>query len=271
MTAVKAMKNMMIRICSAFALCVWLLMGCKANAADAQQRANDTANNPRYAGETAMVLLYGRTAKGDTAFLCSGAFVALGDPRVAQQGILTASHCFTEADPDTRAFLASFDDGKTFHTLRRAWMGDNLAGADIAFAEFDGSTTDNLRTYAPLPVAFDPAAPAAGAPLWTWGNPDNQGRALTLGYVMNPSYRKPPISGTLDGKEVMLDLRGCIVAELSIAPGSSGGMVIGEQGLVGVVSSDFTHENGFKTTFITPIARLKPLLSQPPKVIGSDR
>ncbi len=249
-----------------------LLVGCGANIADTPAKATgetapQTTGAPRYAGESALVLLYTRNAKGDTRFLCSGALVTLDASLAAQPGILTAAHCFAEPDPDVHAFLASFDDGKSFHALKQAWVGDNMAGADIAFAEFDPSLKDTLRAQASLPVALAPPAVTAGDPLWSWGNPDNQGRALTLGYVMNSAYQKPPISGSIDGADVTLDLRGYIVTELNTAPGSSGGMVLSQHGVIGVVSSDFLHDKHFKTVFVTPIARLKPLFAQPPKAL----
>jgi|GEM_PF-4283525 len=263
----------MPRFYSTSILLACLLLGCRANTSDPAAKttgetAPQTTGAPRYAGESALALLYTRDAKGDTAYICSGALVTLDDPRTAQPGILTASHCFTETDPDNHTFLASLDDGNSFHDLKHAWMGDNMTGADIAFAEFDPSLKDTLRAHASLPVALAPPAINAGDSLWTWSNPDNQGRALTLGYVMNPEYRKPPISGTIEGSDVLLDLRGYIVTELNIAPGSSGGMVLSEHGLIGVVSADFMHSSQFKTVFVTPIARLKTVLAQPPKALG---
>jgi hypothetical protein len=260
----------MLRSCSALTLFAGLLMGCQADTPhdSARVTASKTISAPRYPGESALVLLYARDAKGDTAYLCSGAFVTLDDPRSTQPGILTASHCFAGAEPDTEAFLASFDNGNSFHPLTRAWIGDHMSGADIAFAIFDPSLKDALRAYSPLDVALPPTALAGGDAVWTWGNPDDQGRALTLGYVMNPEYQKPPISGTIEGNDVMLDLSGYIVAELNIAPGSSGGTVLAQQGVIGVVSSDFMHSSGFRTTFVTPVARLKPLLAHSPKSIG---
>jgi hypothetical protein len=197
--------------------------------------------------------------------------VALDDRRVPQPGILTASHCFADAPPDAQGYYASFDDGKTHMKLGRAWMGDRFAGGDIAFVEVEpqrkGQVGVKLRipNAQPLRVTLTPPAIAAGDDVWTWGNPDNQGRALAVGYVMNPNYRKPPISGTVEGKDVLLDMRGYIVVDINTAPGSSGGLLLGNDGPIGVFSSDFHHERGFRTAFVTPVARLGPLLSVPGK------
>lgn len=264
----------MPRIYATLILLACLLPGCRANpipampAESTDETAVQTAGTARYAGESALVLLYSQDTNGDNSYLCSGALVTLDDPRTAQPGILTASHCFTDADPDAHAFVASFDDGNSFHVLKHAWLGDNMRGADIAFAEFDAASNDTVRAHTSLRVALTPSTLIAGDPLWTWGNPDDQGRALTLGYVMNPEYRKPPITGTIDRSEALLDLRGYIVTELNTAPGSSGGVVLGQHGVIGVVSADFKHSSQFRTVFVTPVARLEPLLARPPEAIG---
>jgi hypothetical protein len=230
-----------------------------------------SAGKPRYPGEATLALLYSKTADGEMRYLCSATLVALNDGRFPQPGILTASHCFADAPPDTQGYYASFDDGKTHVKLGRAWMGDRFDGGDIAFVELEpqqkGQETAALLTAnaQPLTLTLTPATVVAGDDVWTWGNPDNQGRALAVGYVMNPDYRKPPIRGTVDGKDVLLDMRGYIVVDINTAPGSSGGLLLGDNGPIGVFSSDFQHERGFRTAFVTPVTRLGPLLSQPGK------
>ncbi len=258
----------MMRFHSALVLLTCLLLGCTSSDPDA---VPDAAGKPRYPGEASLALLYTKTADGEMNYLCSATLVALDDRRVPQPGILTAAHCFADAPPDAQGYYASFDDGKTHMKLGRAWMGDRFAGGDIAFVELEPppttQTTTKHRMPTPLPVTLAPPVVAAGDNVWTWGNPDNQGRALAVGYVMNPEYRKPPISGTVDGKDVLLDMRGYIVIDINTAPGSSGGLLLGGNGAIGVFSSDFHHERGFRTAFVTPVARLEPQLSQPGKLL----
>ncbi len=253
----------MLRFNMAFAMFACLLLGCEASRPDAAPTA---AAKPRFPGNASLALLYTKTADGEMNYLCSATLIAFDDRRVPQPGILTASHCFADGPPDAEGHYASFDDGKTHVKLGRAWMGDRFAGGDIAFIELElpktqGTSAPRLPT--PLTVTLAPPTVAAGDEVWTWGNPDNQGRALAVGYVMNPNYRKPPISGTVDGKEVLLDMRGYIVTDINTAPGSSGGLLLGRNGAIGVFSSDFQHERGFKTAFVTPIDRLASLLSKP--------
>lgn len=258
----------MMRFHSVLVLLTCLLLGCAASAPDA---APVSAGKLRYPGEASLALLYTKAASGEMLYLCSATLVALDDRRVPQPGILTASHCFADAPPDIQGYYASFDDGKSHIKLGRAWMGDRFAGSDIAFVELDPPPTTQAtmehRMPPPLPVTLASPAVVAGNDVWTWGNPDNQGRALAVGYVMNPDYRKPPISGTVDGKDVLLDMRGYIVVDINTAPGSSGGLLFGDNGPVGVLSSDFQHERGFRTAFVTPVARLEPLLSKPGKLL----
>lgn len=59
-----------------------------------------------------------------------------------------------------------------------------------------------------------------------------------------------------------MDYQGYIVADINISPGSSGGLVFSKKGPVGVMSGDFKNDSGFKTVFLTPIARIKPVLLQ---------
>lgn len=259
----------MLRFHAASAALTCLLIGCTAGKPDATPAP---VVEPRYPGEASLTLLYTKTADGAMNFLCSGTLVALDDRRVPQPGVLTAAHCFVDAPPDTKGYYASFDDGKTHAKLGLAWMGDRFDGGDIAFVELEPQRNgqETVKPRMPpnaraLPVTLTPPSVAAGDDVWTWGNPDNQGRALTVGYVMNPDYRKPPIDGTVDGKDVTLDMRGYIVVDINTAPGSSGGLLLGRNGPIGVFSSDFFHERGFRTAFVTPIARLKPMLSQPGK------
>ena len=255
-----------MRYHSILALFACLLLGCKASIPDA---ATDGPGKPRYPGDASLALLYVQKAGGEMDYICSAMLVALDDRRVPQPGILTAAHCLADAPADTQGYYASFDDGKSHLKLGRAWMGDRFAGYDIAFVELEPAPTAQPATEhrmpIPLPVTLTPRAVNAGDDVWTWGNPDNQGRALAVGYVMNPDYRKPPITGTVDGKDVLLDMRGYIVIDINTAPGSSGGLLLGKDGAIGVFSSDFQHERGFRTAFVTPVARLEALLSQPGK------
>ncbi len=246
----------MIRFCYVAAL---LLVGCTGSRPDAQQI---TASDDHYPGEDSLALIYGKSSDGEFSYLCSGAFVALDDRRIEHPRVITAAHCFAEAGPDIQGFYASFDAGKHCLKLGRSWIGDRFSGADIAYSEMDPQETENIGTLKPSPVSLRPAAPIAGDTVWVGGNPDNQGQALSIGYVMNPDYQQPPISGEMGGKDVKLDHRGYVVADINIAPGSSGSLLLSKKGAVGVLSGDFRHDGGFKTTFVTPIARLKPVLLQ---------
>jgi hypothetical protein len=257
----------MLRFHTALALSACLLLGCDANRPDAAPTA---VAQPRYPGEASLALLYVKAGDGKMYYLCSATLVALDDRRVPQPGVLTAAHCFQKIVPDGKGYYVSFDEGKTHTKLGRAWLGDRLAGSDIAFIELAPPKTQGTATPplpSPLPVTLSPPSLIAGDEVWTWGNPDDQGRALSVGYVMNPRYRKPPIGGTVDGKAVSLDMRGYIVVDINTAPGSSGGLLLGRSGPIGVNSSDFVHERGYKSAFVTPIDRLGPLLSKPGKVL----
>lgn len=264
----------MSRFPTVFALLPWLLTGCAAettglSAAEPTVAAASQSASTRYQGEASLTLLYTRTADGTMSFLCSGTLVALEDRRTQQPGILTAAHCFDDVRTGVDGYYASFDDGKRYVKLTRAWIGDRFAGADIAFIEFETplpiQAAPRLQPSAAMPLSLAPRPIDAGEHVWTWGNPDDQGRALAVGYVMNPDYRKPPISGKMQGKDVQLDMRGYIVVDINTAPGSSGGSLLSANGIVGVFSADFQHERGFKTAFVTPVDRLAPLLATPGK------
>jgi hypothetical protein len=257
----------MLRFHWSLALLTCLLLGCEASRPEAAPTA---AAQLRYPGEASLAQLYRKTADGQMQFFCSAGLVALDDQRVPKPGILTASHCFEEVLPDIEGYYASFDDGKTHVKLGLAWLGDRYAAGDIAYVELvlpkaQGAAAPSLPS--PLPVTLAPQPLTAGDEVWTWSNPDDQGRALSVGYVMNPRYRKPPIGGTVHGQEVFLDMRGYIVTDLNTAPGSSGGLLLGRNGPIGVNSGEFVHERGFRSAFATPIDRLGPLLSKPGKAL----
>ncbi len=219
----------------------------------------------RFTGKRSVALIYIEQENGTFSFACSGAYVTPEGGPAKGPGVLTASHCFSDVDPSTRGFYASFDGGEHFLKLGRAWVGDRFKGADISFVELEAQASGGSGLPTPMVVPVRASGIAEGDQVWTWANADNKGVALAVGYVMNAAYKEKPIEGTLGSEKVMVDLHGYHVADINTSPGSSGGVMMTAGGaVVGVLSSDYRHESGFKITFVTPIERLSSVLSQPP-------
>lgn len=241
-----------------------LLAGCAERVAETP---GSRSNASPFAGKPSSALIYARLENGKHSFLCSAAYVTVEGSPARAPGILTASHCLFDAPPDVRGYDASFDEGESFVKLGKAWLGDRFSGADIGFVELDAPVTSKAGSPTPVPLSLRVAGVAEGEQVWTWGNPENRGLMLSVGRIMNANYRQKPIEGMLGGRQVTIDLRGYHVVDISTGQGSSGGLLFANGGVIGVLSSDFRHDSGFKTTFVTPIARLAPVLSQPPSEV----
>jgi hypothetical protein len=218
-----------------------------------------------FSGRPATALIYGLSEDNRYLFLCSATYVALEGSPARMPGLLTATHCFTSGDPSIRGHYASFDEGANFLRLGRAWLGEERKAADIAFVELDAQDAARAGAVTPLAVSLQDSEVAEGEQVWAWGNPDNQGIALTVGRIMRTNLREKPNEAEPAGQDPLFDQSGYLVIDMTSSPGSSGGLLMAERGAVGVFSTEALSADGaFKTLQITPIARLGPVLSQPP-------
>lgn len=242
-----------------------LLLFIMVLAACTERAPESRFNGVPFAGRPSTALIYGLSENGRYSFLCSAAYVALQGSPARAPGLLTATHCFTSGDPSIRGCYASFDEGVSFLSLGRAWLGDERKAADIAFVELDAQDAAKAGAVTPLAVSLRDPGVAEGEQVWAWGNPDNQGIALTVGRIMKTSFREKPMQAEPAGEAPQFDQSGYLVIDMTSSPGSSGGLVMAKRGAVGVFSTDaLSAGNAFKTMQITPIARLGPVLSQPP-------
>lgn len=200
--------------------------------------------------------------------ICSGAWVEWqGKPYV-----LTAAHCvaFTEG-----ASLMVTKDRKNFEELTLVQMGwkkvDGGSGdaggtrsqksspevtrpfgkpiqsEEVILGWWDMSGGDwallTAKTVVRPAASVSKTRPAVGQRLWTYTYPLGLDRVLTVGIVMNPSYRLP---GT--------PFDNSIVADLRVWGGSSGSVVYSENGsAIGLVSALL---RGVQLAVVTPLDKL---------------
>lgn len=196
--------------------------------------------------------LYSRTMSGDLQFTCTASVV--DGARFGFEGgvILTAAHCVdgavkhdavTDEWRVTGDFMVTFNE-QDFYGVRLARMGFAKNGYDLAVLEFGG----RAPTVTALPVGAWSSV-RVGDNITNWGNPMGIGMQFFRGMVSMLSLERPV-------ETTQLAWRGYAVGVIAVAGGSSGSLILNDDGeVIGVLVGTIQARTGSPFVAFVPESR----------------